>query len=152
MLRTLTSAASDSLRAMLRDAAREAVREMALFAAGLMLLATAAVFGEIALYLWLRTQMTGYLAALVVAGVALVLATLIGLFAAGSARGRRTARTAAAQAAHSADETPPARDPVAHLAAEAETLGKLLGGDARGYQLVLGAFVTGLMLGRDRRS
>jgi hypothetical protein len=150
VLKILASVASDSLRGVLRDAAREAARDTALFTTALILFASAAVFGEIALYLWLRTQTSGYLAALVVAGVALALALAVGLIANADIGRSKRRRTEPQRATGEAGAASDAGDPIARLAADAESLGKMLGRDAKGYQLVLGAFLIGMMLSRDR--
>ena len=153
IVRLVTEAAADTVRPMVRETIRDAVRRAVLLAIALVLLAGVLIFAELAFYLWLRTQTTPYLAALIVAGVTMILALIFLLLAlAGGSGGHKgepaaTPRPVSAATGEARGET---TDPVARLAAEAEALGAMIGKDAKGYQLVLGALVVGLLLGRNR--
>ena len=175
MVRMATQTAVDAVRPVIeetvRDAARDAARRSVFLVFALILLATVIVFADMAFYLWLRTQMAGHFAALIVAGVSLVLMGIALLITfSGGSKSSAGARPQAAHVRASAAETAAASalpgdassvgassakagtsgDPMANLAADAEALGKMLGKDASGYQLVLGAFLVGMLLGRDK--
>jgi hypothetical protein len=144
-------AATDAARPVIRDAVRRAV----FLGIALVLLAGVIVFAELAFYLWLRTQTAPYYAALIVAGVTLVL-TLIALLIAVSGGGsnarkapERPERPVSASFAADAGSSA-AKDEIARLVADAEAVGALFGKDAKGYELVLGAFIVGMMMGREK--
>jgi cytochrome c biogenesis protein CcdA len=144
-LRGLMSAAADSVRQAIQDAVRKGV----LIAVALILLTIAVVFCELALFLWLRTLIKPYYAALAVAGVTLVIVLILLLVA--FAGRSRTPRKQPASRLQAAADAPPAGDPLARLATDAEALGMAFARDVKGYQLALGAFVVGMLLGRGRR-
>jgi len=154
LVRMATASAADAAKPVIQDAIRRAV----LLAIALFLLLGVVAFAELAFYFWLRTQMQPYLAALIVAGVTLIICLLI-LIIALSGRSSSRGKSDSAQPASAArkvdapddDEVREAlSDPVGKLAADAEALGMMFGRDAKGYQLVLGAFVVGMMLGRGK--
>jgi len=160
MVRMATELAADTVRPKIETAVKETARDVARRAVfivfGLILLVCVVVFAELAFYLWLRTQMPAPYAALVVAGTALVLmlfAFLIAFSGGGKSKAARPpARRpgAVAAEAETAARAKAAADPAGKLAADAEALGKMLGKNASGTQLVLGAFVIGMLLGRDK--
>jgi predicted phage tail protein len=168
MVRMATQTAVDAVRPVIeetvRDAARDAARRTVFLVFGLILLATVIVFADLAFYLWLRTQMAAHFAALVVAGVSLVLmgVAMLITFSGGSTSSRQprpsSVRATIADTAAASERSAGSRDtagatggdPMANLAADAEALGKMLGQNANGYQLVLGAFLVGMLLGRDK--
>ncbi len=152
MARMAMQAAVDAVRPVIeetvRDAARDAARRTVLLVFGLILLATVIVFADLAFYLWLRTQMAAHFAALVVAGVSLVLMAIALLITfSGGPRSTSSARPQTASVRASAAEMAAASaapaggktagtgtegDPMADLAADAEALGKMPGPNANG--------------------
>jgi hypothetical protein len=154
LVRMATASAADAAKPVIRDAIRRAV----LLAIALFLLVGVVAFAELAFFFWLRTHMAPYLAALIVAGVTLIISLLILIIALSGGSSSRSdsgrARSASAARetdAREADEVRAAlSDPVGKLAADAEALGMMFARDAKGYQLVLGAFVVGMMLGRGK--
>jgi small-conductance mechanosensitive channel len=174
----VTQMAADAARPVIeetiRDAARDAARRAVFLIFALILFACVMIFAELSFYLWLRTEMAAHFAALIVAGTALVLMAIALLitFSGGAKSSARVQPQPAAVRASAAETAtasePPANgtgtagdtggdaggratgDPMANLAADAEALGKMLGKDASGYQLVLGAFLVGMLLGRDK--
>ncbi|MEJ8572653.1 phage holin family protein [Microbaculum marinum] len=161
MVRAVAETAVDAVRPAIeetvRDAARNAARRTIFFVAALILLAIVLVFAEFALFLWLRTHMAPYFAALIVAGVALALMAIALLVALAS--GGRPKPEMPVEPDHSALEAQAeasARfrmngEPWTTLARDAESLGKSFGKEASGSQLVLGAFVVGMLLGHLRK-
>ena len=150
LVRMATSTAVDMAADAARPVVRDAVRRAVFLGIALILFAGVIVFAELAFYLWLRTQTAPYIAALIVAGVTLIL-TLIALLIAvsGGSHGHgRPARTSDHGRAAAGSSSRNANDDIARLAAEAEAVGAIFGKDAKGYELVLGAFVVGMMMGR----
>jgi cytochrome c biogenesis protein CcdA len=160
MVRVVTELAVESVRPKIETAVKETARDVARRAVfvvfGLILLACVVVFAELALYLWLRTQMAPPYAALVVAGVALLLmlfAFLIAFAGGGKSKPGRATDTDPTTLQAEASATARVRfdaEELANLAGSAEELGKMLGKNASGTQLVLGAFLVGMLLGRDK--
>ncbi len=167
IVRLVTEAAADTVRPMVRDTIQDAVRRTILLVVAMILFAGVLIFAELAFYLWLRTQTTPYFAALIVAGVTLVLALVFLLLAlreaSGGASGGRRSMPAADLRASDPGASDPGTgdlgggssgagtaDPIVRLAEDAEALGRMIGKDAKGYQLVLGALVIGVLMGRGK--
>jgi len=149
MIKSLAAAISATVAHKAEAAARDAARRIFLVLLAALLMTVVFVFVELALFLWLRTQMPAYLAALVVALVALVCA-FVALLAAsrgGSGAGAPPRNTDASGSSDGADQ---ASETLQRLVEDAEAVGKTFAKDAGPTQLVLSAFLVGMLLGRGR--
>lgn len=153
MIKSLAAAISATVAHKAEAAARDAARRIFLVLLAALLMTVVFVFVELALFLWLRTQMPSYLAALVVALVALVcafialLAASRGGSASSSSMGAPPRNTDASGSGDGADQ---ASETLQRLVEDAEAVGKTFAKDAGPTQLVLSAFLVGMLLGRGR--
>lgn len=151
MIKSIAGAISATVSQRVEAVARDAARRIFLVLIAALLMTVVFVFVELALFLWLRTQMPAYLAALVVALVALVLA--FAALLAASRGGSRPASTGSATGTTGSRSDAGAAQPseaLERLVADAEAVGKTVARDAGPTQLVLSAFLIGILLGRGR--
>ena len=148
MLQSLVSGVLIRLRARVEETSGRLVRKVVLYlVAGLMAL-LAFIYLIIAFHAWLLERLEPPLAALVIAGVLIVLMVIPLIAAARPAGGSRRYPSQPAMTAQDASRTTQAA--ADSLAGNAMAAGERFGREVNAYKLVAAAVLAGIVLGRLR--